>query len=830
MNYSQGGGASDVQHMSRHGHQYSTPQSATAPSFQYSQRMTHNSSGMHQAHVQHQQQTYFSADSGNARQSLATPSTPSQNASPRFSHASSPRGQTSQAVQLSSQKQRYSQSTSSYVPTDRSLPSRDVADATFDQAYEQFILYCNPSFPLTTDTAELKRVFRTPPKSDGKSFSTFHLFELLKKLENKELKTWTELALELGVERPSFEKGQSSQKVQQYSVRLKRWMRALHIDAFFEYLMGKNHAYYQAIPPLNDPFPDARDGVPIEEDLAIRAIDPKFRPKRGRRRADEQDDDCVEPWSAVEPKRPHLDTAFHNRNDAYPLSVYPSSAVPITAHPEFSGSGGSDSWATLNTPTSAMAPRTSQQLRWRNETPSTPHPLSAVTPVSAHPDSAWDTETPSTVTPSSARSARRRRHGPAVSSAWPSTNTTVNGKLRGRPPSNRSVRDGPFVTFPANPKTKEAPVIDLGSSRQRNEGCRKSEEETTTTFGATESPKPAPVAAQAEHQFLTPQLPTPISASSTTLPMPARPMSHAGAARPERLQLQVPKHEGGPVRLVTPTLVVNGQFDDQTSRQQLPTPALSTPQQKTSTLSTAPTAHTTALSLSDDLSPTEGTASAEHNQHVNFHIPKRIQHSFPFSKTETVTASNEPLLFAPGAEDLKRALVTSLLHAEIEGRTKRLQGTEAKDLADSILAKLNAGGQSQTDELHRFLCASWLGIRNGGANAPRQRKILVHRFRVGGDGYDSPLDDEATLSEGDKIRETFDVEWAHSLGGIEGRFAVRGVSLQHTRLGTEQDSDMNIDDAGEEGWRERYLRAEAQRKAQQEELEQLKARILDVLV
>lgn len=72
-----------------------------------------------------------------------------------------------------------------------------------------------------TDSAELRRIFRAPPKSDGKSFSTFTLFQLIRKLENKEIKTWAQLAIDLGVEPPALEKGQSAQKVQQYAVRLK---------------------------------------------------------------------------------------------------------------------------------------------------------------------------------------------------------------------------------------------------------------------------------------------------------------------------------------------------------------------------------------------------------------------------------------------------------------------------------------------------------------------------------------------------------------------------------------------------------------------------------
>jgi hypothetical protein len=103
----------------------------------------------------------------------------------------------------------------------RLLPSREIDDTTIDDAYTAFILYCNPNVPLSVDTGELRKVFRSPPRSDGKSFSIFTLWELIGKLERKELKTWIQLAIELGVEPPSAEKKQSTQKVQQYAVRLK---------------------------------------------------------------------------------------------------------------------------------------------------------------------------------------------------------------------------------------------------------------------------------------------------------------------------------------------------------------------------------------------------------------------------------------------------------------------------------------------------------------------------------------------------------------------------------------------------------------------------------
>lgn len=104
----------------------------------------------------------------------------------------------------------------------RALPAKDsITSGTIEQAYVDFIFYCNPEVPSRTDTAVLRETFRTPPKSGGKSFDTFLLYQLIQKLESKELKTWAELALKLGVEPPDQEKGESSQKIQQYAVRLK---------------------------------------------------------------------------------------------------------------------------------------------------------------------------------------------------------------------------------------------------------------------------------------------------------------------------------------------------------------------------------------------------------------------------------------------------------------------------------------------------------------------------------------------------------------------------------------------------------------------------------
>ena len=104
---------------------------------------------------------------------------------------------------------------------DRALPSIEITDESIDQAYLDFIFYCNPSIPLDTDSTELKKGFRSPPMSDGKKFNPFTLFGLISRLESKNIKTWVQLVVELGAEHPDPSKNQSTQKLQQYAVRLK---------------------------------------------------------------------------------------------------------------------------------------------------------------------------------------------------------------------------------------------------------------------------------------------------------------------------------------------------------------------------------------------------------------------------------------------------------------------------------------------------------------------------------------------------------------------------------------------------------------------------------
>lgn len=597
-------------------------------------------------------------------------------------------------------------SATNYTPTDRKLPSTDVNADTITDAYVAFILYCNPNFGLDVDTTTLRANFQSPPKSDNKDFETYRLFELIRKFDKKEIKTWGQLALDLGVEAPDVSKGQSVQKVQQYSVRLKRWMRAMHVDAFFEFLLGKQHSYSTELPHPNDPYPaSGRDGVQAEEDLAIRALDPSFRPKRGRRRNSEvEQEEEAEAGAAVNQQQVMSDTS-----QAVPSSTHPLSSV-MQFNPEQDMSH--DPWAAASAvtpqslapwmrrhliPQTAIATSAPSHLRWQlhgnSQNPTTPHPMTALpTSMNAHIDAAFDGEPKSAITPSS---RKRRKHGPAVSSAWPSTNAP-GAKPRGRPPASRNVQDGPFTTFPAHPANDKV----IGS------------------------------------QFMTPMTAVDnktadeIAQSIPTIPVAIMQNPGDAMSRPSKLSLQVPVHTGGPVRLATPPRVM----------------------------------------VTSETSDSERQPSIE----MEAHDPG-------IQRVVVVPSDYETPGFS--FEALKRVLASDLLRAELFGRRGRLSGEEARGLAEAVLDRLNvprAETSNMRDDLARLTAASWLGV-GGQLNVPigpatgQIKKITITRFREDTHGYEEIV--SASEEYHGQTRNIFDLTWTASMGGCNGSFELKGLSL-----------------------------------------------------
>ncbi|KAH8773471.1 ARS binding protein 2-domain-containing protein [Diaporthe sp. PMI_573] len=424
--------------------------------------------------------------------------------------------------------------------TRRALPHRKVTPETIDDAYAQFILCCNPGVPPETDTAVLRDAFRIPPKSGGKSFSTYTLFELIGLFQSKEIKTWADLALQLGVEPPDQDKGQSAQKIQQYAVRLKRWMHSMHIDAFFDYLLGNPHPYWTDIP--TDPNPvleDGRDGVAAEDDMALRSLLPQIRPRRGRKRPENEDS------SRSPSQRPRTESGGEELGVGgagggaiQPLDLWPAHPGTTSGAVVFP-SPSQDQFARLNlnlgTPGAAWAGENFAQ------TPLTAQTYSAMTPSPGNgfwPGQPTDTK----LTAASSKPKANKRHGAkVVSSAWRSGGPGGPGKTRGRPPLNRqntsSTSDAsPFHAFPA----QNSPTYDHVSPHM-------TPNITATVMAASPNHPTASLAPEPQSNLIMNQQHAAFDASMQDQP-------HPRTLRPtrSRLSLQVPERAGADVRLASP--------------------------------------------------------------------------------------------------------------------------------------------------------------------------------------------------------------------------------------------------------------------------------------
>ncbi|KAI6778797.1 ARS-binding protein-like protein [Emericellopsis cladophorae] len=369
-----------------------------------------------------------------------------------------------------------------------SLPTRDVTPETLEEAYVAFIFYCNPAVPRHYDSTPLREAFRATPKHLGKVFDVWTIFQLVRRFYAKDIKTWTELIITLGVEPPDLAKEESSQKVTQYGVRLKKWMNSLRVKSFFEYLMGTPNDYWTNIPSTIGGEP--RDGVAVEDDMALRALLPHLRPRRGRKRPSERELDTpvsarprLSPASGMEPTSGTLTPwPRSEENDMGPDQVH--SAHPATTGPSEEARGAYAHW-----------------------------PASAATPTARH--GFWDeTSTPT--------SGPRQRRGPKnVSSAW-RLGPEDNGKARGRPPVNRTpVEDSPFAY-----RSWQPPPAHMAADAQPH---------TPPVMGRDIAPGPAtdhPGAAQ--------------------VPLSDRACSESQRPQRPSISLQVPERSGGNVRLATP--------------------------------------------------------------------------------------------------------------------------------------------------------------------------------------------------------------------------------------------------------------------------------------
>ncbi|KAJ5925615.1 hypothetical protein N7454_008254 [Penicillium verhagenii] len=679
----------------------------------------------------------------------------------------------------------------------RVLPSRDITDENIDDAYVVFIFYCNPNVPSSVDTSELRKTFRCPPRSDGKSFSVYKLFELIRRLDNKELKTWIQLAIELG-----------------------RWMRAMHVDSFFEYCLGHPHAYYTQLPPSGPFVSESRDGVPLEEDLALRALVPQWKPKRGRKRADERE---LEEEKVA--KRPSLDTSvgglppggFHNHS-----VTFPQSAIPFSAFPE------DDPWMTANSsfPPPGASEQQNQDLRWRlpdRETSPAGYPQSAILPRGHHADIIMSAEPRSAVTPSSGEKTRaKRKHGPAVSSAWPTSNNPLNGKSRGRPPNKPS--SGSFTTFQLQP-SRESSQIPPTSARQSSPPA--------VDHNGTPSTGPTPSYNQS---------PTP-----------------ATQGRPGKLQLQVPQHMGAPVRLATPpTLLVNGvsgAIVAQSTESQPQVHPQAHPHVQSQTHNPAhpqphpqiyPQGHPQShLHTHSQAHPQMHHPQVHSNVHSNAHhnIPQQVDHRGTLGEPGP-TVDQRAVDTAPKVpfDEIIRALSSELLGARVM-RPTPLNPEEAHTLAAMMVFNSSAQYSKLPIELHSYLLAFNLGVGHYfGFSAPRQTPMVVHIEHLTPDANEVPGPKEPRYSVSYDYNPTGHFSTHTAIGNMNPAIDFVGPPPQppapppdpRNKL-SENDNASNIEmeeDDGENSasdatWKQRFMKLRSQMQKKDRALSQYKRKIVE---
>lgn len=309
----------------------------------------------------------------------------------------------------------------------------------------------------------------------------------------------------------------------------------MHVDAFFEYLIGRESPYWTEIPPGHVPVAELeRDGVAAEDDMALRALLPQIKPRRGRRKP-EDDETGKSPSQRPSPQAEEDGSGGQG-----------NTTEPWTAQPD--GRGG----VFLFPPAADPSRLNPSAPTWGNEIVQTPMsaypiPQSAITPSTRN--AFWADEPRSALTPLKPRSASRRHGAKVVSSAWRSGGIGATGKTRGRPPINRGANvEGPFSAFP----TSDGPVFRFPSPTSGKDNLPSSSAVAPTSNPASIN----------NNNTAPPELPAP-PAPQDPPPQPTQTVNHfspiqeSAPTRPAKrrmLSLQVPERKGGEVRLATPPL------------------------------------------------------------------------------------------------------------------------------------------------------------------------------------------------------------------------------------------------------------------------------------
>jgi hypothetical protein len=149
-----------------------------------------------------------------------------------------------------------------------------------------------------------------------------------------------------------------------------------------------------------------------------------------------------------------------------------------------------------------------------------------------------------------------------------------------------------------------------------------------------------------------------------------------------------------------------------------------------------------------------------------------------------------------------------------------------------------------TDQLLNIVISSCLGLGTSvglslGGPTGGVRRVECTRFRVGGDGYESPIDEDeedAEHVEAENVKESFDIYFSVSFGPLTGEWSIKGLSPTGTD-GKDMDASKE-DEADTQGgsqnsvasWRAKYLDAQRKLWASQEEAKALREKVLEAVL
>lgn len=118
------------------------------------------------------------------------------------------------------------------------------------------------------------------------------------------------------------------------------------------------------------------------------------------------------------------------------------------------------------------------------------------------------------------------------------------------------------------------------------------------------------------------------------------------------------------------------------------------------------------------------------------------------------------------------------------------------------------------------------------------------RFRIGGDGYESPIDeddeDADDMHESSAIKETFDVSFTVSFGSLSGEWIAKGLVATADDTNTERNpasgsrtSELERQEHSQitsTAWKTKFVEAQRKLWETQEEVKSLKDKILEAVL